>query len=179
MTTLGLLDKDAIPAESQPLLDQMQKSIGMVPNFHTMLSVSPQALKGYMTLHQLVTESAFTAEEMTVAWQTINHEHDCHYCFPAHVAVAVGMGVDKSICDAIKNETALPTAKLEALRTFILQVVRNRGNVDPAGVETFKQAGYTDRSIAEVLLVLAQKTMSNYLNHIANTPLDDAFAPFA
>ena len=179
MTTLDLLDKDAIPAESQPLLDQMQKSIGMVPNFHTILSVSPQALKGYMTLHQLVTESAFTAEEMTVAWQTINHEHDCHYCFPAHIVVAVGMGVDKSICDDIKNETALPTAKLEALRTFILQVVRNRGNVDSAGVETFKQAGFTDRSIADVLLVLAQKTMSNYLNHIANTPLDDAFAPFA
>ena len=26
MTTFGQLDQDAIPAESQPLLDQMQKS---------------------------------------------------------------------------------------------------------------------------------------------------------
>ena len=116
---------------------------------------------------------------MTVAWQTINNEHDCHYCFPAHVAVAVGMGVDQSICDAIKNQTALPTDKLEALRTFTLQIVRNRGNVDPSDVDAFKQAGFTDRSIADVLLVLAQKTMSNYLNHIAKTPLDAAFAPFA
>jgi len=179
MATLPVLEKDQIPAESQELLDQMQKSIGMIPNFHAVLAVSPQALKAYMTLHQLVTETAFTAEEMTVVWQTINNEHDCHYCFPAHVAVAVGMGVDKSICDAIKNQTALPTDKLEALRTYTLQVVRNRGNVDASDVDAFKQAGFTDRSIADVLLVLAQKTMSNYLNHIAKTPLDDAFAPFA
>ena len=93
MTTLGLPDKDAIPAESQVLLDQLEKGIGMVPNFHAMLSVSPQALKGYMTLHQLATETAFNADEVTVVWQSINVEHACHYCVPAHTAVANGMGV--------------------------------------------------------------------------------------
>ncbi len=179
MTTLDVLSKDQVPAESQELLDQMQKSIGMIPNFHAMLAVSPQALKGYMALHQLVTETAFTAEEMTVAWQTINVEHGCHYCVPAHTAVAHCMNVDQAISDALRNETSLPTDKLEALRTFTLQIVRNRGNVSPAEVDTFKAAGFDDRSIADVLLVLAQKTMSNYLNHIANTPIDDAFAPFA
>lgn len=179
MSTLNVLTKQETPEESQVLLDQLEKNIGMVPNFHAVLAASPQALKAYMTLHQLVTETAFTAEEMTVAWQTINAEHECHYCFPAHAAVAAGMGVDQGICDAIKNNTTLPTDKLEALRTFTLQLVRNRGNVEPADVENFKNAGYSDRSISDVLLVLAQKTMSNYLNHMANTPLDDAFAPFA
>lgn len=179
MSTFNVLSKDEVPAESKALLEQLEKSIGMIPNFHAVLAASPQALKAYMTLHQLVTESAFTAEEMTVVWQTINNEHDCHYCFPAHVAVAVGMNVDRSISDAIKNDTALPTDKLEALRTFTLQLVRNRGNVDQADVDTLKNAGFTDRSIADVLLVLAQKTMSNYLNHMADTPLDEAFAPFA
>ena len=61
MATLPVLVKDQTPSESQVLLDQMQKSIGMIPNFHAMLAASPQALKGYMTLHQLVTETAFTA----------------------------------------------------------------------------------------------------------------------
>jgi len=177
--TLDVLSKDQTPAESQVLLDQLQKNIGMVPNFHAMLAVSPQALKGYMTLHQLVTETAFTAEEMTVAWQTINVEHACHYCVPAHTAVANGMGVDQDISEALRNETPLADTKLEALRQFTLLMVRNRGHVDKADVDTFKAAGFTDRSITDVLLVLAQKTMSNYLNHMADTPIDDAFAPFA
>lgn len=179
MTTLGLPDKDAIPAESQVLLDQLEKGIGMVPNFHAMLSVSPQALKGYMTLHQLATETAFNADEVTVVWQSINVEHACHYCVPAHTAVANGMGVDQSISDALRNETPLADAKLEALRQFTLLVVRNRGNVPKADVDNFKAAGFNDRSITEVVLILSQKVMSNYLNHMADTPVDDAFAPFA
>jgi len=179
MSTLDVLNKDQMPEESQVLTDQLQKNIGMVPNFHAMLAVSPQALKGYMTLHQLVTETSFTAEEMTVAWQTINTEHECHYCTPAHAAVAAGMKVDPAISDAVRQKTPLPTEKLEALRTFILAVVRNRGNIAATDVDAFKAAGFAERSIADVMLVLAQKTMSNYLNHIADTPLDDAFKPFA
>jgi uncharacterized peroxidase-related enzyme len=179
MTTLGLPDKDAIPAESQVLLDQLEKGIGMVPNFHAMLAVSPQALKAYMTLHQLVTETNFDADEVTVVWQTINVEHACHYCVPAHTAVANGMGVDQDITDALRNESPLASAKLEALRQFTLLVVKNRGNVPKADVERFKAAGFTDRSITDVVLVLSQKVMSNYLNHMADTPVDDAFAPFA
>ena len=179
MTTLGLPDKDNIPAESQTLLNQLGKSIGMVPNFHAMLAVSPQALKGYMTLHQLVTETAFNADELTVVWQSINVEHGCHYCVPAHTAVAKGMGVDQAISEALRNETILPNIKLEALRQFTLLIVRNRGNVPKANVDTFKSAGYTDRSIVDVVLILSQKVMSNYLNHMADTPVDEAFSPFS
>ena len=70
--TLDVLSTEQAPAESQVLLNQLQKSIGMIPNFHAMIAASPQALKAYMTLHQLATETAFTANEVTVVWQTIN-----------------------------------------------------------------------------------------------------------
>lgn len=179
MTTLGLPKKDDLPEESQVLLDQLHKKIGMVPNFHAMLAVSPQALKAYMTLHQLATETAFSADEVTVVWQSINVEHACHYCVPAHTAVANGMGVDQSITDALRNETPLADPKLEALRTFTLLVVRNRGDVPKADVAAFKAAGFDDRAITDVVMILSQKVMSNYLNHMADTPIDDVFAPFA
>lgn len=179
MATLGLPNKNAIPEESQVLLGQIKKNIGMVPNFHTMISVSPQALKGYMTLHQLATETDFDEDEVTVVWQTINVEHACHYCVPAHTAVAKSMGVDESISDALRNETPLPSEKLEALRQFTLLVVRNRGHVPAADINAFKAIGFTDRAITDVVLILSQKVMSNYLNHMADTPVDEAFSAFA
>jgi len=177
--TLDVLSTEQAPAESQVLLNQLQKSIGMIPNFHAMIAASPQALKAYMTLHQLATETAFTANEVTVVWQTINVEHACHYCVPAHTAVANGMGVDQSISDALRNETPLADPKLEALRQFTLLVVRNRGNVPKADVDAFKAAGFDDRAITDVVMILSQKVMSNYLNHMADTPVDDAFVSFA
>ncbi len=79
--------------------------------------------------------------------------------------------------------SALPCAmkppKLEALRTFTLQMLRERGNVTEAQVKTFFDAGYTHRAVLDVVLGLSQKVMSNYVNHVAETPLDEPVKPLA
>lgn len=89
------------------------------------------------------------------------------------------MKVDDAITDALRNETPLPTEKLEALRNFTLSVVRDRGNVDNNAVQAFLEAGFTKRQVSEVILGAAQKVMSNYTNHLANTPIDKPFQKFA
>jgi alkylhydroperoxidase family enzyme len=45
--------------------------------------------------------------------------------------------------------------------------------------QRFFAAGYGTRQLLEIVLGLAQKTMSNYINHLADTPLDERFADFA
>ena len=40
----------------------------------------------------------------------------------------------------------------------------------------FQTVGYSKAQILEVFLSLSFKTLSNYVNHLAETPLDDAFA---
>ena len=59
------------------------------------------------------------------------------------------------------------------------QMVRERGNVTEAQLQTFFGAGYSHRAVLDVVLGLAQKTMSNYINHMAETPVDDVFKPLA
>ena len=68
--------------------------------------------------------------------------------------------------------------ELEALREFTLKVVRQRGAVSDADVETFFAAGYTKRHLLDVILGVSHKVMSNYVNHVANTPVDAAFRQF-
>jgi alkylhydroperoxidase family enzyme len=87
------------------------------------------------------------------------------------------MKVSDDITDALRNETPLPTAKLEALRSFTIQMVRERGNATDAQIETFFAAGYSHRTVLDVILGIAQKTMSNYINHVAVTPVDEVFHP--
>ncbi|MEP0478869.1 MAG: carboxymuconolactone decarboxylase family protein, partial [Nonlabens sp.] len=129
MTTLKVHNIESAPEESKVLLEGSQKSFGMIPGLHGVLAASPQLLKAYQQLHQLFTETSFDANELTVVWQTINVEHGCHYCVPAHTGIAQMMKVDDSITEALRNETPLADSKLEALRTMTLSVVRNRGNV--------------------------------------------------
>jgi hypothetical protein len=62
-----------------------------------------QELQGYLTrikLHELFVNSSFNEEELTVVWQSINVEHACHYCVPAHTGIAAMMKVDEAITEA-------------------------------------------------------------------------------
>ena len=179
MTTLKVHNIESAPTEAKPLLENSQKAYGMIPGLHGVLAASPQLLKAYQDLHQLFTETSFNNDELTVVWQTINVEHACHYCVPAHTGIAKMMKVDDAIINALRDETPLADAKLEALRTLTLSLTRNRGNVSQADLEAFYAAGYGEQQVLEIILGLSQKVISNYTNHIANTPVDAAFQPFA
>ncbi len=178
MIEFTLHDETTAPEASKVLLAKSKKDFGMIPGLHAVMAEAPGLLQGYQVVHELFVNSSFDKDELTVVWQSVNVEHACHYCVPAHTAIAKGMKVDEAITEALRNETPLPNARLEALRTFTLSVVRDRGNVDNKAVQAFLDAGFTRRQILEVVLGVSQKVMSNYTNHLAITPVDNAFKKF-
>ena len=179
MSTLKVHTIESAPEASKSLLENSQKAYGMIPGLHGVLAGAPGILEAYQTLHQLFVDSSFNNEELTVVWQSINVEHACHYCVPAHTGIAAMMKVDDNITEALRNSTALANPKLEALREMTLSIVRNRGNVDDSDLEAFYSAGYGERQVLEIILGLSQKVISNYTNHIAKTPIDAPFQKFA
>lgn len=170
---------ESAPADSKAILEGAKAQMGTIPNLLGTMSESPSTLKAYNLLHEQFTNSSFNAEELTVVWQTINVEHECHYCVPAHTAIAHSMKVDAALTEALRNGEALPTAKLQALQDFTLSMVRNRGNVSEEDLKAFFAAGYAQQQVLEVILGLSQKVISNYVNHVAKTPVDPMFESFA
>lgn len=179
MTTLTIHSIDSAPAASKPLLEKSQNAYGMVPNLHGVLASAPSALQAYQQIHELFVNTSFNAEELTVVWQGINVEHNCTYCVPAHTGIAHGMKVDPTLIEALRNGEKLPSAKLQALLDMTLTIVRNRGFVEQQDLDKFYAAGYGEQQVLEIILGLSQKVISNYTNHIANTPLDAPFEQFA
>ena len=171
-------DLDSAPEGSKPLLEKSQAAFGRLPGLHKVMAESPQHLEAYQMLHHLFLQTDFDNDEKTVVWQTINVENECHYCVPAHTGIAKMMKVSDEITEALRNETPLPSAKLEALRTFTLQVMQSRGNPSEEQLQAFFDAGYSHRAVLDVVLGLAQKTMSNYMNHMAQTPVDQVMRGF-
>ncbi|WP_417481111.1 carboxymuconolactone decarboxylase family protein [Maricaulis sp.] len=179
MTDFTLHTVETAPEGSRQSLEESKAAFGFVPGLHAVMAESPQLLAGYKALHEGFASTSFNADELTVVWQTINVEHACHYCVPAHTGIAYSMKVDAAIIDALRDETPLPTERLEALRTFTLAMLRQRGEVTDAQIQAFLDAGYTRQNVFEVILGMAQKLMSNYTNHIAKTPVDAPFTKFA
>jgi alkylhydroperoxidase family enzyme len=178
MTDFPMHDEQTAPEGSKPLLAKSKAAFGRIPGLHATMAEAPGLLEAYQRAHELFMNSSFNNDELTVVWQTVNVENACHYCVPAHTGIAKNMGVDDAITDALRDETPLPTARLEALRDFTLKLVRDRGNVDDASVQSFLDAGYTKQNILEVILGYSQKVMSNYTNHLANTPVDKVFQKY-
>lgn len=179
MSTFKLHNLDSAPADSKPLLENSLKSWGMIPNLHAVMAEAPGMLEGYQVLHQLFQDSSFNKEELTVVWQTINVEHKCLYCVPAHTAIANMMKVDPTLNEALITGAAMPAEKLQVLHDTTLSMVRSRGRLTEAEIEAFYAAGYEQRQLLEIILGLSQKVMSNYVNHIAKTPVDTPFQKFA
>ena len=89
------------------------------------------------------------------------------------------MKVDPELSEALRNRAAMPTEKLQVLHETTLSIVRNRGNISEEELNRFYAVGYGERQVLEIILGLSQKVISNYSNHIANTPVDAAFQKFA
>ncbi len=178
MKSFQVHDMDSAPADSKPLLEKSLGAYGMIPNLHGVMAEAPAALQAYQTMNELFLNTSFSAEEKTVVWQSINVEHGCHYCVPAHSAIAQSMKVDDSLNQALREGGPMPNAKLQALRDTTLALVRGRGVVEDAVLENFYQAGYGRQQLLEIIVGISQKVMSNYINHLADTPVDDAFKSF-
>ncbi|MEP3208675.1 MAG: carboxymuconolactone decarboxylase family protein [Maribacter sp.] len=180
MNTFKLHTIESAPEPSKSMLEESVKTFGLLPNLHAVMAESPAMLEAYKAIHNtFATKTSFNAEELTVVWQTINVENECHYCVPAHTGIAHSMKVDASITEALRNKTALPNAKLQALHDMILSIVRDRGNISEEKMQVFFDAGYSTKHYLDILIGYAQKIMSNYTNHAAKTEVDAPFQKFA
>jgi alkylhydroperoxidase family enzyme len=49
--------------------------------------------------------------------------------------------------------------------------------VGDSDISKLREAGYNDEHIAEICVIIGQKTLSNYFNHVHDTEIDFPRAP--
>ena len=179
MSIFDVHTKETAQPESAELLATAEKSYGFIPNLLGVFAESPATLKAYRTIGQIFDESSFSPTERQLVILTASRLNECRYCIAAHSSVAAMQKVPADVIEAIRIDQPIADSKLEALRTFTTAVVEKRGWVTGDDTEAFLAAGYIKAQILEVILGISFKTLSNYVSHIADTPLDDAFAPNA
>jgi len=177
MSNFTIHDPNTAPEPARKLLQEARSTLGFVPNMYGVMAASPSLLKGYKGLSELFAQTALTAVEQQIVLLTVSYENDCGYCMAAHSALAGKAGMSEPELGALRNGQPLSDPKHEALRRFTAQVVQSRGHPDADHVNDFLKAGYTRANLLDVVLGVGMKTLSNYTNHLAETPLDAAFQP--
>jgi len=179
MVDFTIHDIDSAPEAARPVMEATKKRLGFVPNMLAGLAESPATAKGYGTLMGILGESSFTPAEQQILMLTVSRANNCEYCVAAHSGGAKMAGAVDEVIEALRDGATVPDARIAALTTFCTRMVETRGEVAGAEVDAFIAAGFTRAQLLEVLLAIAVKTISNYYNHIAETPLDEKFQPLA
>ena len=140
------------------------------------MAEAPALLEGYMTLAGIFDKTSFSETERQIVLMTNNRLNGCTYCMAAHTTISQMKGVPNDVIQSLRDNTPIADAKLEALRQFAEQVNVSRGWPNDDDVRAFVAAGYGQQQILEVVLGTGLKVLSNYTNHVADTPVDTAFA---
>lgn len=169
-------DQTSAPAEVAPALAQAARRYGFVPNLYGVMAESPQTFNAYRAISEQFHASSLPADAQQVVLLTVSRDNGCEYCVAVHSTVAFASGIDRAVVEAIRQDKPIDDPRLEAVRRLAQAVVQRRGWVPDEELEGFLAAGYTRRHVLDVFTGVAMKTLSNYVNHVAHTPLDDAFA---
>jgi uncharacterized peroxidase-related enzyme len=178
MTEFEIHTIESAPQEARGTLEAARQNFGFLPNLLGELAAAPAALKGYVTLSELLSESSLRPIEQQLVLIAASLENGCNYCVAAHSAGLKASGGADDQIDAVRSGRPLADPKLEALRAFTTAIVNRRGLVTDAELHPFLAAGYAREQVFDVLLGVAMKTLSNYTNHIAHTPLDRPLEAF-
>jgi len=167
---------DTAPEKSRPLLEKVQKSFKFIPNLFGVFANSHVLLEGYLGLEGTFEKGSLSAVERQIVLLAASVENSCKYCTAAHSTVLKAfLHVPAEVVSAVRSNAPVSDPTLNALVALTKEIVSERGHVETQTIENFLAAGYRKDQILEVLIGVALKTMSNYLDHISPTELDSAF----
>jgi AhpD family alkylhydroperoxidase len=176
MSDYPIHTKQTAPDASQEPLAGLEQTVGFIPNLAGTIAGSPAAIQGFLAMQASLRRAGLTPVEREVVGITTSYANRCEYSMAAHSTFALGHGAAPEVVAALRAGDELPDAKLEALRAFTRELVRERGHVSDTDL---LEAGYSREQVLEVIAQVAYTTFANLVANVADTPVDEAFAPQA
>jgi len=173
------LTLETAPDAARGMLAASHKQFGFLPSPVATAAHAPALLKHMLAGFGAFDQTSLTPLEREVIAMTVAFEHGCHYCMAMHSALQASSAEAQPIVAALRAGARLPVPRLEALRTFALAVLRERGHVPAAAWEAFANAGYTEQNALEVVLGIGVYVISTFTNLVTGAALDPPFAAFA
>lgn len=167
--------REEVSEGNKKLFDNLKAGLGFVPNLYALIGKSTNGLLNYLTFQNA--KSSLSGKEREVINLVVSQFNNCQYCLSAHTTIGKMKGfTDGQIMD-IRKSTDNFDLKIKALSRFVKSVVETHGRPKEDLVSDFFNAGYSEENMIDVLIVIGDKIVSNYLHGITQIPIDFEIAP--
>ncbi|MDH7445028.1 carboxymuconolactone decarboxylase family protein [Aquimarina sp. 2201CG14-23] len=170
MATINVLTREEVNPTNQAIFDNLNKALGFVPNLFATYAHSETALENYLNLSNAKT--SLKAKEKEAVNLAVSEVNNCTYCLSAHTAIGKMNGfTDEQILELRAGKASFDT-KLDALAKLAKNITENRGRADKEVIDNFFNAGYNKGNLVDTIVLVGDKTISNYLNNATDIPID-------
>ncbi|TDN63272.1 carboxymuconolactone decarboxylase family protein [Paraburkholderia sp. BL10I2N1] len=179
MSSYPLHTIESAPAQSRPVLQQLQQAFGLIPNIAAKMAGSPVLINGFIGLFERVHASSLTEPQIQTLLLTNAVANASEWPVAFHTALALKEGVHPADVDAIRHRVLPDDPGLAALSALARTLIEKRGRLAESEQRRFLEAGFSAEQILEVIAVIAASTITNYTSSVTRPPLEAQFEAFA
>lgn len=175
MSNFNVPTREEVSANNQAIFDNLEKGLGFVPNLYAYFAKSDTALGDYLALQNR--KSSLKAKEREVVNLITSQINGCVYCQSAHTVLGKMNGFTEEQVLELRKGSASFDSKLHALVEFTASVVENKGKATIESKTAFFEAGYTEVNMIDVVIIVGDKIISNYIHNLTDFAVDFPLAP--
>jgi uncharacterized peroxidase-related enzyme len=156
-------------AHTEAIFAATQKSLGYIRNQQRVLAHKPSVLAAVGALGDAVVRDAdgvLTPRERELIALVVSVENRCEACVFGHAAALRGHSGDPEWVATIEvnYRRAALTPRERALADYAIKVTRAPAEIEPADLQTLRDAGVPETGLLEAAAVAAYFNFSNRLN---------------
>lgn len=170
MANFNVPSREDISANNQEIFDNLKKGLGMVPNLYAVMALSDTALGNYLAFQNAKT--TFSNKEKQAVNLVVSQVNECLYCQSAHTLLGTMNGLTEEQTIEIRKGGAAFDLKLNALVSLAKEITDKKGFISEGALNNFVNAGYTKGQIVELVMLVAEKSVMNYLHAITKMDID-------
>ena len=170
MANFQVPTRATVSPANQAIFDQLEKGLGFVPNLYATFAHSETALGDYLGLQNRKT--TLSGKEKEIVNLVVSQVNECAYCLAAHTALGKMNGFTDEQLLALRAGRSVGDAKYDALAAFVRATAVNRGKPGVDATDEFLAAGYTQANLVDVIVLIGDKIVTNYLHGVTQVPVD-------
>jgi uncharacterized peroxidase-related enzyme len=169
--TFEVPTRDQVSENNQAIFDKMLKSYGMIPNLYAFMAWNETALGDYLALQGR--KSTLSGKEREIINLVVSEINNCDHCRRAHSFIANKMvGFTGEQVVEIRKVKISFDEKFQALAKFVKETTINKGKPSEDSLNELYEAGYANSNLIDIVMVIGDKIISNYLHNITHLAIE-------
>lgn len=170
MNSFHIPTKDEVFPANKKYFDYFNERLGMMPNLYAVLAQSEGALESYVRLHNR--KQLLSKQEQTIVGLIVAAVNESEYCLHNYRMAAELNGFSELQVKEIENGTACFDPRMNALASFVMSIVLNRGKPDRSLMDNFFAAGYGIGHLIDIILLIGDGTIASLAGRVMNIAID-------